>query len=195
MTTSIATRLKSPQLPVWIIGIALILFCVAGVAALMGWIPDSFGGSSDRSPVSGTGKPPLKSTPSAAAMARAVPLDTPVNAPVVTVCARCGVIVSMRDIVTSGEGSGLGVAGGAVIGGLLGRQLGGGRGRDLATLVGAVGGAVAGNAVEKKARVTQSREITVLFDDGATRILRVADGMAWDVGDHVKIVAGVLKRN
>jgi outer membrane lipoprotein SlyB len=195
MTISTATPLKSSHLLAWITGSAVILFCLAGIAALMGWIPDSVGGVIERPQVFGTGKATLKVTPPAAAMASAVPLNPSVSVPVVAVCTRCGVIVSMRNIVTNGEGSGLGVAGGAVVGGLLGRQLGGGRGRDLATVVGAVGGAVAGNAVEKRARTTQSREITVLLDDGATRVIRVADDMDWDAGDHVKIVGGVLQRN
>ena len=32
---------------VWIAGIAVILFSVAGIAAIMGWIPTSFGNPSD----------------------------------------------------------------------------------------------------------------------------------------------------
>lgn len=36
-------------------------------------------------------------------------------------------------------------AGGAVVGGALGRQIGGGSGRNLATVAGAIGGAAAGN--------------------------------------------------
>lgn len=196
MTTSIAAPPKSPHLLAWITGIAVILFCVAGIAALMGWIPDSAGGISDRPQVSATAKALPESTPAAAATAGTVPLNPPVKAPAVAVCSRCGVIVSMRNVVSSGEGSGLGAAGGAVVGGLLGRQVGGGRGRDIATMAGAVGGAVAGNEIEKRVKTTQGREITILLDDGATTVIRVADDdMGWDTGDHVKIVDGVLQRN
>ena len=50
----------------------------------------------------------------------------------------------------------LGTVGGAVLGGVLGNQIGGGRGKDIATAAGAVGGAlvgrkVQGNQQEKKA--------------------------------------------
>jgi uncharacterized protein YcfJ len=48
--------------------------------------------------------------------------------------------------------TGVGIAAGAVIGGLLGNQVGGGRGRTLATVAGAVGGGYFGNEVEKRTR-------------------------------------------
>jgi uncharacterized protein YcfJ len=48
--------------------------------------------------------------------------------------------------------SGVGIAAGAVIGGLLGNQVGGGNGRTLATIAGAVGGGYIGNEVEKRNR-------------------------------------------
>lgn len=46
--------------------------------------------------------------------------------------------------------TGVGIAAGAVIGGLLGNQVGGGKGRTLATIAGAVGGGYVGNEVEKR---------------------------------------------
>jgi len=67
-------------------------------------------------------------------------------------CADCGVIESTRVVDTPGDTSVLGVIGGAVVGGVLGHQVGGGRGKDLATAAGAVGGAVAGNEIEKRVR-------------------------------------------
>ena len=48
------------------------------------------------------------------------------------------------------QNSPLGIGVGAVIGGLLGSQIGGGKGRTLATLAGAVGGGYVGNEVAKK---------------------------------------------
>ena len=43
----------------------------------------------------------------------------------------------------------IGTVAGAVIGGVLGHQVGGGRGRDLATVAGAAAGGYAGNRIEK----------------------------------------------
>jgi uncharacterized protein YcfJ len=48
--------------------------------------------------------------------------------------------------------SGIGIATGAVIGGLIGNQIGGGSGRTLATIAGALGGGFFGNEVEKRTR-------------------------------------------
>ena len=74
----------------------------------------------------------------------------------------------MQEVVTKGEGSGIGVAGGAVVGGLLGHQVGGGSGKQIATVVGAVGGAVAGNEVEKRMKSSKSYDVTVRLEDGTT---------------------------
>lgn len=46
----------------------------------------------------------------------------------------------------------LGIGAGAVIGGLLGNQVGGGRGKTLATIAGAIGGGMVGNEVQKQAQ-------------------------------------------
>ena len=48
--------------------------------------------------------------------------------------------------------TGIGIATGAVIGGLLGNQIGGGSGRKLATIAGVIGGGYVGNEIEKRAR-------------------------------------------
>jgi uncharacterized protein YcfJ len=49
-------------------------------------------------------------------------------------CATCGNVESVRAIATRAQGSGVGAAGGAILGGLLGNQVGSGHGRQLATV-------------------------------------------------------------
>ena len=110
-------------------------------------------------------------------------------------CAECGVVQSVREIATKGEGSGLGAVGGAVVGGVLGHQVGGGRGQDIATVVGAVGGAVAGNEVEKRAKSGKSYEITVRLEDGSSRVINEANAPSWRTGDRVKVINGVIQSN
>ena len=110
-------------------------------------------------------------------------------------CAECGVVQSVREVVTKGEGSGIGAVGGAVVGGVLGHQVGGGRGKDIATVVGAVGGAVAGNEVEKRVKSGKSYEITVRFEDGSSRVINEAVAPSWRAGDRVKVVNGVIQSN
>lgn len=110
-------------------------------------------------------------------------------------CAECGVVQSVREIETKGEGTGLGAVGGAVVGGLLGHQVGGGSGKKIATVVGAVGGAVAGNEVEKRVKSGKSYEITVRFEDGSSRVIQEASTPSWRAGDRVKVINGAIQSN
>ncbi len=171
---------KSPHPLAWTVAIALIVFSGVGIAAFMGWIPTSMGKSDadiafDKSKANTayTGAPRASQT--------------------ATKCRECGTIQSVREIDTKGEGSGIGAVGGAVVGGVLGNEIG--DGNDIATVVGAVGGAVAGNEIEKHARSGKCYEITVRFDDGSTRVISEANAPVWRAGDKVKVVNGVIRSN
>ena len=200
METQVIKANKSPHPLMWIAAIAITLFCAAGIAAIMGWIPTSIGGANDDAALTQLQKPQTSAAkPAAAKPAAAKPQTAPVqmanNAPARVKCAECGVIESTREINRGGEGSGLGAVGGAVVGGLLGNQVGGGRGNQVATVVGAVGGAVAGNQIEKSVKSSKSYEITVRFEDGSSRVITEANPPAWRTGDHVKVVDGVIRSN
>lgn len=174
---------KSLHPLIWVAAIVLIVFFGAGAAALMGWLPGSAGKPGEASVVSRSG------APRAAEKAR-----TPA-APVAKLCAECGVVQSVHETQTKGEGSGIGVVGGAAVGGVLGNQVGHGDGRRVATVVGAVGGAVVGNEIEKRVRSTKSYEITVRFEDGSSRVITQPDATAWRAGDKVKVINGVIQAN
>lgn len=108
-------------------------------------------------------------------------------------CASCGNVESIRQITRRAQGSGVGAAGGAILGGLLGNQIGGGHGRQLATVAGAVGGAVMGNQVEGNMKATHSYEIRVRLDDGTLRTFHQQSTPRWRNGDRVRIVKGALR--
>lgn len=108
-------------------------------------------------------------------------------------CGNCGNIESIREVTTRARGSGVGAAGGAVLGGLLGNQIGGGTGRTLATAAGAIGGAVVGNQVEGNVRATKSYEIRVRLDDGTVRTFHQQAAPRWRNGERVKIVKGSIR--
>jgi len=110
-------------------------------------------------------------------------------------CYDCGVIKSVREIEKKGEGSGLGAAVGGVAGGVLGHQTGGGRGRDVMTVLGALGGAVAGHQIEKNVKKAKSYEIAIRFDDGSSQLITQDNPPAWHSGDKVKLVNGVITAN
>ena len=198
-----ASKSSSPLM--WVVGIAVLMFCAAGTAALMGWIPLSLSRTADGA------APPAAEKPSAGAAGTASPASAPkprssyeprtapvlaANAPPVRVkCAECGVVESTREVATRGQGTGLGAVGGAVVGGLLGNQVGNGGGKDIATVVGAVGGGLAGNEIEKRVKTTKSYEVTVHLDDGSSRVIPQAAPPSWRAGDRVRIVDGAIRAN
>ncbi len=241
--------------------IAIIVFCLAGTAAIMGWLPASMGGASsgeltasDRaalaSRLADTDRPMTEAerahsaqlerereialreeeralaardaTLSPAAPARLALRDNldhdstpaasnyrrvaqqPSQQPKAVMlaqaeparratCSNCGRVESVRTIKTRAEGSGVGAAGGAILGGLLGNQIGGGNGRKLATVAGAVGGAVVGNQVEGNMKARVSYEVHVRMDNGKSRTFHLQNLNGYNTGDRIKVVNGGLR--
>jgi outer membrane lipoprotein SlyB len=89
-----------------------------------------------------------------------------------SVCATCGVVEGVREVQVKGEGTGLGAIAGGVLGGAIGNQAGKGNGRKAMTVLGAVGGGLAGHEIEKRARGEVVYDVTVRMDDGSVRTLR-----------------------
>lgn len=178
-------------------GVALILFCSVAIAAILGWIPSSIGGTPDK--VALVAEKPV-AAPEKTVRAPSVPKKLAAPARVANVatetkiaCASCGVIESINAIETRGAGSGLGAVGGAVVGGLLGNQIGGGSGKQIATVAGVVGGALAGNHIEKRVKATTSYDVVVRMENGSSQTINEANQPAWRNGDHVKVINGVIR--
>ncbi len=209
------TTTKSLHPLVLAAAVAVLLFCGVGTAALMGWLPSS---QRDAQPLAAStsaeqlaslqaNQPQANLQPaSAQALAALPPQPQPVRqpqqqpqqqyaaaAPAPQVCGNCGVIEAIHEVNTRAEGSGVGAAGGAVVGGLLGNQVGGGHGKQLATVLGAVGGAVAGNQIEGSVRATRSYNIVVRLDNGKTRTVHQSAAPNWRQGDRVRVVNGALR--
>lgn len=109
------------------------------------------------------------------------------------ICYDCGRIESVRAVQTQAKPSGVGVVGGAVVGGLLGNQIGGGTGRSLATVAGAVGGGFAGNEIEKRTRTATTYQVSVRMEDGKMRTFPYDNQPNWSTGDRVRVVDGYLR--
>jgi outer membrane lipoprotein SlyB len=107
------------------------------------------------------------------------------QAPARAICTTCGTVMSVQPVTIKGEGSGVGVIGGAVAGGLLGNQVGGGNGKKAMTVVGAIGGALAGNEVEKRVRSSTVYDVQVRMEDGSVRTVRQAEPMNAGTRVHV----------
>lgn len=119
--------------------------------------------------------------------------DKPARERAPAVCHSCGQVESVQAIRQEAPGSGIGIAAGAVLGGVLGNQVGGGTGRKLATVAGAVGGGYAGNEIEKRSRATTSYQVRVRMEDGDVRNFSFAEQPAWQNGDRVRVVDGRLR--
>jgi outer membrane lipoprotein SlyB len=192
---------------------AVVLVSGVGVAAIMGWLPSSNSQNQDPS-LAPNGQPLAAQSAPAPAPAREQvrePAREPVREPVreaahdkpvvkhtpvksaPAVCHSCGVVEAVNEIETRAEGSGVGAVGGALVGGLLGNQVGAGNGRKLATVAGAIGGAVAGNQIEGRVKANKSYDITVRMNDGSIRKFHQTEQPSWHQGDDVRVVDGGLR--
>jgi outer membrane lipoprotein SlyB len=115
------------------------------------------------------------------------------QAPVQTkpICVSCGTIEAVTPVTRPGKGSGVGMVAGGVLGGVLGNQVGSGNGRTAATVLGAVGGGWAGNAVEKNIKKDTVYSVRVRMEDGSTRTLEQARAPA--VGNKVTVEGNTLR--
>jgi uncharacterized protein YcfJ len=74
----------------------------------------------------------------------------------------------------------------------LGKQVGNGSGQKVATVAGAIGGAYAGNEVEKRSKAVVSYKVQVRYLDGTTQQFNFDRAPSWRVGDDVKVVDGQI---
>ena len=121
------------------------------------------------------------------------------RAPVATVaradvCTSCGKVEAVTPIKRQGQVNGvavgnttigLGTVAGGVLGGLLGNQVGGGNGKTAMTVLGAAGGAYAGNKVEQNMNSVTVYSVRVRMDDGSTRNIEVSSPVS--VGSQVTV--------
>ena len=62
------------------------------------------------------------------------------------------------------------------------------------TVLGAVGGAFAGNEIEKNVRSEIEHQMVVRLDDGTTRTFTQVGAFPYGVGERVRIVNGRVER-
>lgn len=110
-------------------------------------------------------------------------------------CANCGVVEAVNVIEVKGEGNYLGMIAGGLAGALLGHQVGGGSGKQIATVAGAAGGAYAGNEVEKRMKTKKHFEVITRLENGGTQAVSYETDPGYKVGDKVRVENGTLVRN
>ena len=145
-----------------------------------------------------TGKPASPAKPVVAAQASRPALGA--QAPKPVVCADCGTVETVTAVQRQGQVNGvavgnttvgIGTVAGGVVGGLLGNQVGGGSGKTAMTVLGAAGGAFAGNAIEKNMQKVTVYQVRVRMNDGSTRTVEVSSAVA--VGSRVIVEGNNLR--
>ena len=109
-------------------------------------------------------------------------------------CRDCGRVVAVNVTEKAGDSSPLGVVAGGAAGALLGHQIGGGRGKDLATIAGAVGGAYAGKKISESRNTTKVWTVEVQYDNGQRGSFSYDADPGVQNGDRVQKAGQALKR-
>lgn len=104
---------------------------------------------------------------------------------------RNGTVQKVRPItLQSDDSTAVGTLAGGALGGVVGNTVGGGSGRTIATVGGAILGALAGSAVEKNVNTRNGLEVTVLLDNGETRVIAQEADVPLSVGQRVQVISG-----
>ncbi len=174
-----------------IAAIAVIIFSVVGIAAMTGLIPAAVSGyrhtDDNAAPVR---RPAAQESPRALDAPRDAGRNTRAAAP--AACGECGTVEAVRTLERKGEGSMLGAGAGAVVGGLLGNQIGSGRGNTAATIVGAGAGAFAGNEIERNMNKRIVYQVRVRMSDGTHRNHYQSTPPKLSVGQRVRVSRGEI---
>jgi len=111
----------------------------------------------------------------------------PAQAKTLPKCEQCGTVQDVHMEKRKGEGGAVGVVGGALVGGLLGNQVGKGNGKTLATVGAAVAGGFAGNEVQKHVTSKDVWVTKVQMNDGSVRSFEQETEPTWKAGSAVKV--------
>ena len=115
-------------------------------------------------------------------------------------CVNCGTVEAVTAVQREGKVNGVdignttvgvGTVAGGVLGALIGHQVGGGNGKKAATVLGAAGGAYAGNTIEKNMKKVTVYDVRVRMADGSHRNLDISTAPA--VGAKVIVEGNNLR--
>jgi len=141
-------------------------------------------------PATSTSVAPAAASPSATPV-EAAGGKLPATVQAREVCLNCATVTAVTPVEREGAPSGAGAVAGGVLGALVGNQFGGGDGKTLATIAGAVGGGMAGNAVEKKMKKVTAYRVELRMDDGSFHSIEQAAPAS--VGARVRVEGNTLQ--
>ncbi|HEX2199697.1 MAG TPA: glycine zipper 2TM domain-containing protein [Burkholderiales bacterium] len=191
--------------------ISVTVFSAVGVASLTGLLPESMGSQKEEiiQQVEPAIEPAMSQPP---AQPAAKPVKKPVakvdkprpaepvvyreiaEAPKPVVQAlNLATVQAVREVKQPGEHTAAGPIAGGVAGAVIGSQIGGGNGKKVMTVLGALGGAMAGKHIEKQARATSRWEIDVRHDSGLHETVLSDVAPPYGAGSRVRVIDGRLQ--
>jgi outer membrane lipoprotein SlyB len=108
-------------------------------------------------------------------------------------CQDCGVIASITPVKQAGQAGLLGGLGGAAVGGLAGNQFGHGKGKTAMTVVGVLGGALAGAEVQKQVTSTTVYQVAVNMETCGQRVVTIPSLNGLSPGTRVHVEGSNLQ--
>nr|WP_232464663.1 glycine zipper 2TM domain-containing protein [Bordetella genomosp. 8] len=203
-----------------IASVCVIALCAVATAAIMGWLPTPKAQQEGRDQTAsvaqgpedanlaplpaGQGQPAAQAA--ASASGRAAAASTPqrvAQAPATqppssqqqaaAACPQCGVVVSINTVQVPAQNNGepiVGTVAGGVVGGVVGNQFGGGHGRTALTVLGAVGGALAGREIERNIKQQQTvtrYQLVARTNDGRTHTFHSATPFQYSPGQAIRV--------
>lgn len=124
------------------------------------------------------------------ALTQAAPAVAPARVASVA-CNHCGTVTQVTVRHQKGKGNGVGMIAGALVGGVVGNQIGHGSGNTIATIGGAVAGGAVGNEIEKNSKKTTVFVTRVRMDTGKVREFTL--GNQYAVGTRVTVEGGQVR--
>lgn len=97
-------------------------------------------------------------------------------------------VVDVREVEVDGDAKGVGAVAGGLAGAVFGHNIG--EHNKVVTVLGAAGGALLGNQIEKKARATKRWDMTLRMDDGTTQVIQSEVQPYWNPGARVRLHEG-----
>jgi outer membrane lipoprotein SlyB len=191
--------------------ISLTVFSAVGVASLTGLVPQSIGSQKEevelvkevepviaqpaakpaKKPVARISKP-RQVEPVAYREYAEAPRIEQAPRPVVQP-GNLGTVQAVREVKQPGEHTAMGPIAGGVAGAVIGNQFGHGNGKKVMTVLGALGGAMAGKHIEKQARGATRWEVEVRHDSGMQETVLSDIAPSFNPGDRVRVVDGRLQ--
>jgi uncharacterized protein YcfJ len=110
-------------------------------------------------------------------------------------CTDCGHVTAVNVHEKKGESNAVGLIAGGVAGAVLGHQVGGGTGKDLATVAGAAGGAYAGKKIQENMNATKVWTVSVKYSDDHVAKFNFAHDPGLPVGTAVKNSGNTVVKN